>query len=94
VRKVSGYIIGHDLLSDEADARSVVNTEPQTSALIADPPTKKKHEQKPSTGGVKDVLGGGIRITQTLYQSQRRWIGIGWTSNLFPNERSPWSLVF
>ena len=92
VRKYSGLIIGQDLMAEIHQPNTVI-TEPHaatTTAPNADG-MKTRHKPAASTGSIRDVLGGGVRITQTLYQSQRRWIGIGWTSNLFPNERSPWS---
>jgi hypothetical protein len=33
----------------------------------------------------------GIRFTFSLYENQRRWIGIGWTSSLLPAERKHWT---
>ncbi|KAJ9231187.1 hypothetical protein DTO207G8_2848 [Paecilomyces variotii] len=33
----------------------------------------------------------GIRFTFILYENQRRWLGIGWTSSLFSYERAPWT---
>lgn len=33
----------------------------------------------------------GIRFTFTLWENQRRWIGLGWTSSLFTYERGPWT---
>jgi Integral peroxisomal membrane peroxin len=33
----------------------------------------------------------GIQFTFTLYENQRRWLGIGWTSSLLAYERSPWT---
>ena len=39
----------------------------------------------------KKSEGGEMRFAFTLYENQRRWLGIGWTSNLFPTERSPWT---
>ena len=76
VRKISSLIIGEDLLTEQ----------PSTETA-----EERRHCKQPSTSSIRDSLGRGVRITQTLYQSQRRWIGIGWTSNLFPNERAPWS---
>ena len=89
VRKAAGYAIGRDLLEEPQPEISVVP--PERASL--DAPTEARtegHKPRTSTSSIRDVLGGGIKITQTLYQSQRRWIGIGWTSNLFPNERSAW----
>ncbi|KAJ9632411.1 hypothetical protein H2203_000816 [Taxawa tesnikishii (nom. ined.)] len=33
----------------------------------------------------------GIRFTFSLYENQRRWLGIGWTSSMLAYERSAWT---
>ncbi|RPA77642.1 Pex24p-domain-containing protein [Ascobolus immersus RN42] len=33
----------------------------------------------------------GVKFTFTIYENQRRWLGIGWTSSLFAYERAPWT---
>ena len=33
----------------------------------------------------------GVRFTFTVYENQRRWLGLGWTSSLFSYERAPWT---
>lgn len=33
----------------------------------------------------------GVRFTFILYENQRRWVGLGWTTSLFPYERSAWT---
>lgn len=35
--------------------------------------------------------GEGIRFTFSLYENQRRWLGIGWTSSMLAYERTPWT---
>ena len=32
-----------------------------------------------------------LRFTFTVYENQRRWLGLGWTSSLFAYERAAWS---
>ncbi|PNS15746.1 hypothetical protein CAC42_4198 [Sphaceloma murrayae] len=32
-----------------------------------------------------------IRFTFSLYENQRRWIGLGWTPNMIAYERAPWT---
>ncbi|KAF4552284.1 Peroxisomal membrane protein PEX30-like protein [Elsinoe fawcettii] len=32
-----------------------------------------------------------IRFTFSLYENQRRWIGLGWTANMVAYERAPWT---
>jgi Integral peroxisomal membrane peroxin len=81
IRKVCGIIIGEDLMQER-----IVEHMPETKNIRQDP-----HERKESASSIRDALRGGVKITQTLYQSQRRWIGIGWTSNLFRNEKPAWS---
>jgi len=33
----------------------------------------------------------GVKFTFILYENQRRWVGLGWTTSLFAYERAPWT---
>lgn len=33
----------------------------------------------------------GIKFTFSIYENQRRWVGLGWTTNLFAYERAAWT---
>ncbi|KAI4146927.1 MAG: hypothetical protein LQ340_005758 [Diploschistes diacapsis] len=33
----------------------------------------------------------GVRFTFVVYENQRRWLGLGWTSSMFAYERAAWS---
>ena len=33
----------------------------------------------------------GVRFTFVVYENQRRWLGLGWTSSLFAYERAAWT---
>jgi hypothetical protein len=44
--------------------------------------------------GVQSKTGKPVRFTYVLYENQRKWLGIGWTSNLLAYERSPWTDEF
>jgi hypothetical protein len=35
--------------------------------------------------------GTGVRFTFIIYENQRRWVGLGWTANLFAYERAAWT---
>ncbi|KAK4126921.1 Pex24p-domain-containing protein [Parathielavia appendiculata] len=35
--------------------------------------------------------GTGVRFTFIIYENQRRWIGLGWTTSLFGYERPAWT---
>ncbi|EGW33569.1 uncharacterized protein SPAPADRAFT_55428 [Spathaspora passalidarum NRRL Y-27907] len=44
-----------------------------------------------------DTKGAGnkpVRFTYVIYENQRRWLGIGWTSNLLSYERTAWTDEF
>lgn len=34
---------------------------------------------------------GGVKFTFILYENQRRWVGLGWTTSLFGYERAAWT---
>jgi hypothetical protein len=89
IRKAASAVIGRNLL-EEPDLQPSTPALARQSLDVPAETTAEGHKPRTSTSSIQDVLGGGIKITQTLYQSQRRWIGIGWTSNLFPHERSAW----
>lgn len=42
-----------------------------------------------STNDVKS--SAGVRFTFALYENQRRWLGIGWTSSMLGSERGAWT---
>lgn len=33
----------------------------------------------------------GVKFTFIIYENNRRWLGVGWTSSLFSYERAPWT---
>lgn len=33
----------------------------------------------------------GVKFTFILYENQRRWVGLGWTTSVFAYERAPWT---
>jgi Integral peroxisomal membrane peroxin len=101
VREVCGFIMGKDFLPEtQATPGSGPPSEEVVPVKVMSevPATTKRRGHQPTTSTVSlnDIfggLGGGIKVTQTLYQSQRRWLGMGWTTNLFPNERNPWCVL-
>ncbi|SGZ46282.1 CIC11C00000004824 [Sungouiella intermedia] len=54
---------------------------------------------KVQKSGSSPVVAGAdllkpVRFTYVIYENQRRWLGIGWTSNLLTYERAPWTDEF
>lgn len=54
----------------------------------------KKVKKLSSNSADGDEDGTPIRFTYVLYENQRRWLGIGWTSNMLTYERSSWTDEF
>lgn len=47
-----------------------------------------------TSNGLAGTDGKPVRFTYAIYENQRRWLGIGWTSNLLSYERTPWTDEF
>jgi len=56
------------------------------------PPRKKSQANLASEMATKRTPDpSGVRFTFILYENQRRWLGLGWTTSLFAYERGPWT---
>ena len=56
------------------------------------PPRKKsQHDIAKSFAVGSKNAEAGVRFTFVVYENQRRWLGLGWTSSMFAYERSAWS---
>ncbi|KAK5680624.1 hypothetical protein LTS10_007557 [Elasticomyces elasticus] len=58
-------------------------TTPQT-------PTTRTKDLKPQ-GPTQANAKPGVRFAFTLYENQRRWLGLGWTASLLAYERQAWT---
>ncbi|KAL9067035.1 MAG: hypothetical protein Q9157_006937 [Trypethelium eluteriae] len=62
-----------------------------------EPPQQKRSGRKTpnevaaSLAAKRSPDTAGIRFTFTLFENQRRWLGIGWTSSMLAYERGPWT---
>ena len=82
MRKSAAFITGldFDTSPNTKSIRSTLGTESKTQGDLA---TEVATKKKPNSSGV--------RFTFILYENQRRWLGLGWTTSLFSYERGPWS---
>jgi len=67
-----------------------------SSALSKTSTAAKKPAPQESelTKAIRRARGGhdaGVRFTFILYENQRRWVGLGWTTSLFAYERPAWT---
>ncbi|KAK5741522.1 hypothetical protein LTR17_003960 [Elasticomyces elasticus] len=66
-------------------------TGPLPTAPTAPALTTKTKETKVPTPGVTANAKPGVRFAFTLYENQRRWLGLGWTASLLAYERQAWT---
>ncbi|KMU76085.1 peroxisomal membrane protein PEX31 [Coccidioides immitis RMSCC 3703] len=65
---------------------------PILSLLSFRPFRSKSTQQVPEVSTTRRrAESPGVRFTFILYENQRRWLGIGWTTSLFAYERAPWT---
>lgn len=84
VRQISAMVTGLRFSPVDDTSRKAEAVMLQTTrALKAQANTSKDGER----GSAPQV----IRFTFTLYENQRRWIGIGWTSSMLSYERASWT---
>lgn len=76
-----------------------------TDTLAPTPPTEVKPDLPPrrqseyqekahlaaSQAAKRRPDAAGVRFTFILYENQRRWVGLGWTTSLFGYERAAWT---
>ncbi|KAI5293308.1 peroxisome- protein [Ascosphaera acerosa] len=83
LRQLCSFITG---LAFDGSADSTGNP----SAVVASS-TPKSGQPPISFAARRTPLSPGVQFTFILYENQRRWLGLGWTSTLFSHERAPWT---
>jgi hypothetical protein len=85
IRKAAAFVTGLNL-----DTNSGANPGPSLQTAVGG--------RQKSQAGTASALAtkhrpdsSGVRFTFILYENQRRWLGLGWTTSLFAYERSPWT---
>lgn len=59
--------------------------------VLAQSEPKETPEKSKSLTLAPSASAPGVKFTFVIYENQRRWIGVGWTSSLFAYERAPWT---
>ncbi|KAK9323054.1 integral peroxisomal membrane peroxin-domain-containing protein [Lipomyces orientalis] len=71
-----------------------IATAPQSysASLVGD--VAQSISQRPYNARVQNEHSDAVRFTYVVYENQRKWLGIGWTSNLLAYERTAWTDEF
>ncbi|PGH13660.1 hypothetical protein AJ79_03508 [Helicocarpus griseus UAMH5409] len=93
VRRICSAITGLTFSTNPYPNDKGSNSASKSSLLSLNP-----FRRKASNGYAADISmkkrradSSGVRFTFILFENQRRWLGIGWTYSLFPNERAAWT---
>ena len=96
IRRTCSFITGLDFpISDQAALNSSAQLRPPIG--LRRPSQNDLANQKaatatsPANKSKRRPASPGVRFTFILYENQRRWIGLGWTTSLFAYERGPWT---
>ncbi|KAF1933083.1 Pex24p-domain-containing protein [Didymella exigua CBS 183.55] len=83
VRRICVFVTGLDF----GDAPNSKGQQPPPL-----PPRKKStQEVAASLAAKRRPESTGVRFTFSIYENQRRWLGIGWTSSMLAYERASWT---
>lgn len=79
-------------MSTESSNTTTSTVSTTTTTTNGTLPTRKRESEL--TKALRRARGGhdaGVRFTFIIYENQRRWVGLGWTTSLFAYERPAWT---
>ncbi|KAF2190946.1 peroxisomal membrane protein PEX31 [Zopfia rhizophila CBS 207.26] len=83
VRRICAAITGFDFGEYEPKSKD--------GAPALPPRRKSAQEIAASLAAKRRPDSPGVRFTFSIYENQRRWLGIGWTSSMLAYERASWT---
>ena len=87
VRRLCSRLTGLDLESASISGPPTASIQSAVQPLAASVTSKPSISPSPSP----KTESTGVRFTFTLWENQRRWLGLGWTNSLFAYERAAWT---
>ncbi|KAF2457986.1 Peroxin/Dysferlin domain-containing protein [Lineolata rhizophorae] len=87
IRRICATVTGLDF--GEPELPSAKKTDGPSLSARKQP--KSANEIAASLAAKRRPESTGIRFTFTLYENQRRWLGIGWTASMLAYERAAWT---
>lgn len=85
-RQISSIVTGLSFSGDPPSRTSSKDAPPPL------PPRNKSQHAVANSLATQDRAGySGVRFTFVVFENQRRWLGLGWTSSLLAYERGAWT---
>jgi hypothetical protein len=87
IRSLASAITGLHFQSPAKSAlpKGAKRPESELTKAIRKPSMQVNHRRQGSS------TSAGVKFTFIIYENQRRWVGLGWTSSLFSYERGAWT---
>ena len=85
IRRLSSAVTGLQFLGDAPTLQSEGAPPPLP------PRDKSQHAIANSLASRNQAESRGVRFTFVIFENQRRWLGLGWTSSLLAYERAVWT---
>ena len=92
VKRLAGLVTG--LHFDEAPTGTTNLAAGPDVPGIVEQPRRRESELTKALRRQQKARGGelaGVMFTFIVYENQRRWVGLGWTTSLFGYERAAWT---
>jgi hypothetical protein len=92
IRRICSFITGLSFGQDPSKSSGS-----PTSTKLAPPPLPPRRKSKSQENLSSELAmkhraaSPGVRFTFILYENQRRWLGLGWTSAMLAYERASWT---
>lgn len=78
-------------MSTESSTITATSTSTTATTNGTLPPRKRESELTKALRRARGGHDAGVRFTFIIYENQRRWVGLGWTTSLFAYERPAWT---
>lgn len=85
VRRTCAFVTGLNL------SETIPNNNAPSGAPPLPPRKKNTQEVAASLAAKHRPESTGVRFTFSIYENQRRWLGIGWTPSMLAYERASWT---
>ncbi|KAL1897596.1 hypothetical protein Sste5346_003902 [Sporothrix stenoceras] len=90
--KAPSYVTaGGSILSDPSTAAAALQSKLSSTKPARRLSTPRESELTKAIRRARAGQDAGVRFTFILYENQRRWVGLGWTTSLFAYERPAWT---
>lgn len=91
IRRLCGWITGLTFPGSSSDSSQTLKPSHALARSTSHKALKSLYNKNGKSNSPGIGTGSCIHFTFSLFENQRRWLGIGWTASMLAYERSPWT---